>query len=164
MIGYSDVFLYTDVPEETRTEAPVEEVAATSDPEESLAKLADRFVALGDFYFREARFAEAAEAYARARTYAPDDATILARSELCANQAMRVGRHAWSMQYHVEVEPDTVDNWGKVPAYKQALESTLGADALGRLKADADGQMTGFVESAATLYRNFRAAVNSTVK
>lgn len=94
----------------------------------------------------------------------PDDATILASSELCANQAMRVGRHAWSMQYHVEVEPDTVDNWGKVPAYKQALESTLGADALGRLKADADGQMTGFVESAATLYRNFAAAVNSTVK
>lgn len=59
---------------ETRSDVPEEEVALTA--EESLARLADRFVALGDFYFREGRFSEAAEAYARARTYAPDDATI----------------------------------------------------------------------------------------
>jgi len=38
--------------------------------------LADRFITLGDFYFKEGRFADAADAYARARTYAPDDATI----------------------------------------------------------------------------------------
>ncbi len=94
----------------------------------------------------------------------PEDAVILASSELCANQAMRVGRNAWSMQYHVEVEPDTVDNWGKVPAYRQALESNLGADALAELKADADAQMSGFMNSAAMLYRNFKAATNSALK
>lgn len=39
-------------------------------------QLAQKFVALGDFYFRENRFAEAADAYARARTYAPHDASL----------------------------------------------------------------------------------------
>lgn len=92
---------------------------------------------------------------------APEDAVILAASALCPNQAMRVGRHAWSMQYHVEVEPDTVDNWGAVPAYNQALESALGVGALDRLKAEADEHMSGFAGNAEQLYRNFRAAVAS---
>ncbi len=48
------------VREETRSDVPEEDVALTA--EESLAALADRFVALGDFYFREGRFSEAAEA------------------------------------------------------------------------------------------------------
>ena len=60
----------------------------------------------------------------------PDGAVVLAASDVCPIQAMRVGRHAWSMQYHVEVEPDTVTNWGDVPAYRTALESTLGPTAL----------------------------------
>ena len=71
---------------------------------------------------------------------------------------MRIGRHAWSMQYHVEIEPETVDNWAAVPAYRQALETTLGEEALPRLKNDADAKMAGFVDNAEKLYRNFRAA------
>ncbi|MDP9137626.1 MAG: type 1 glutamine amidotransferase, partial [Pseudomonadota bacterium] len=35
---------------------------------------------------------------------APEDAVILAGSAVCANQAMRLGRSAYSMQYHVELE------------------------------------------------------------
>lgn len=38
----------------------------------------------------------------------PASATVLASSSACHVQAMRVGSNAWSMQYHVEVEPDTV--------------------------------------------------------
>ena len=38
----------------------------------------------------------------------PDDAIVLARSDACSCQAMRAGRRAWSMQYHVEIEPDTI--------------------------------------------------------
>src|SRR5262249_33614423 len=40
------------------------------------AQLARKYVELGDFYFHENRFADAADAYSRARTYAPQDATI----------------------------------------------------------------------------------------
>lgn len=86
----------------------------------------------------------------------PDGAVVLARSDTCPVQAMRIGRHAWSMQYHVEIEPDTVDNWGAVPAYKQALESTLGPRALLQLKADADASMAAFAGNARQIYWNFR--------
>ncbi|MBK8099882.1 MAG: tetratricopeptide repeat protein [Planctomycetes bacterium] len=39
-------------------------------------ELAGKYVDLGDFYFREGRFAEAVDAYLRAKTYAPDDPSI----------------------------------------------------------------------------------------
>lgn len=86
---------------------------------------------------------------------APDDAIILAESPACANQAMRVGGNAWSMQYHVEVEPETVGNWARIPAYRSALEKTLGASALDELQSDAEEHMDGFVSNAERLYRNF---------
>jgi len=89
----------------------------------------------------------------------PEDAVVLASSPVCRVQAMRVGRHAWSMQYHVEVEPDTVANWGKVPAYKAALEATLGPAALGDMNRAAGEAMPEFVAGAERLYRNFRDAI-----
>ena len=60
----------------------------------------------------------------------PEDAVVLASSPVCRVQAMRVGPCAWSMQYHVEVEDDTVRNWGAIDAYRQALESTLGPGSI----------------------------------
>lgn len=90
---------------------------------------------------------------------APDDAVVLASSKLCAIQAMRVGRRAWSMQYHVEVEPDTVGNWGAVPSYRKALESMRGEGAVQKLEADAKACMPDFTANARRLYRNFRAAM-----
>ena len=94
-------------------------------------------------------------------TRVPDDAVVLARSPVCPVQAMRVGPRAWSMQYHVEVEPDTVENWGAIPAYRDALERSLGADGLDRLIADADRHLDGFVSDSERLYRNFMRAARS---
>lgn len=85
----------------------------------------------------------------------PDDAIVLARSDGSANEAMRVGRNAWSMQYHVEVEPGTVRNWAQVPAYRSALEKTLGTGGLDRLDSEAAANMDAFVSNAERLYRNF---------
>ncbi|MBL8751968.1 MAG: hypothetical protein JNK15_01600, partial [Planctomycetes bacterium] len=44
--------------------------------EDVTRSLAAKYVELGDFYFRAARFHDAAEAYAKARSYAPDDASV----------------------------------------------------------------------------------------
>lgn len=89
----------------------------------------------------------------------PPEAVVLASSDLCPIQAMRVGRHAWSMQYHVEVEVDTVPTWGTVPAYRAALESTLGPTALTGLAEDAERCMDDFVANSRRLYDNFVNAV-----
>ena len=85
----------------------------------------------------------------------PEDAVVLARSATCPVQAMRVGRNAWSMQYHVEVEPDTVTNWAAVPAYREALVNVMGEGGMGALSKGAAENMVGFLRSAERLYDNF---------
>jgi GMP synthase-like glutamine amidotransferase len=72
---------------------------------------------------------------------------------------MRVGDNAWSMQYHVEVEEDTVDNWSKVPAYRDALMNTLGEQGLNTMNADADKNMASFLSYAESIYRNFMKSI-----
>lgn len=89
----------------------------------------------------------------------PLGAVVLATSPACAVQAMRVGDVAWSMQYHVEVEPDTVRTWAEVPEYKAALHATVGADALPRLIEAADQQLDTFLANSQQLYTNFVEAV-----
>ena len=92
---------------------------------------------------------------------APEGAVILARSPVCPIQAMRIGSNAYSMQYHVELEPDTVLNWGKVPAYERALEATRGVGALAALASEAAPLMDGFIANAWLLYRNVMRLVPS---
>ncbi|MCA8940917.1 MAG: tetratricopeptide repeat protein [Planctomycetes bacterium] len=50
--------------------------AGGDEPAESLADVTARHLSLGDFYFEEGRYDEAAESYFRALAYAPDDGSI----------------------------------------------------------------------------------------
>ena len=90
---------------------------------------------------------------------APEEATVLARSPLSPIQAMRVNENAWSMQYHVEVEPDTVENWAQIPDYLEDLIAEMGDDGVAELRARAEQEMSGFLRASETLYRNFMEAV-----
>ncbi len=90
-------------------------------------------------------------------TQLPDNAVVLASSDLCRVQAMRIGDKAWSVQYHVELEPDTVENWGAVPAYKTALEAALGPTGLDDMRAAAEANMVQFLDNTRQLYKNFMA-------
>ena len=89
----------------------------------------------------------------------PQNATVLASSETCRVQAMRIGSNAWSMQYHAEIEADTVENWGAIPEYKKALEDTMGPNGLAEMKADTEKEIDNFLESAERLYNNFMHAI-----
>ena len=90
---------------------------------------------------------------------APEDSVVLASSELCPIQAMRVGDKAWSMQYHVEVEPTTVETWSGIPDYQEALTKVLGAEGVAAMKESAAGSMPEFLDCARTVYRNFLGQV-----
>ncbi len=92
-------------------------------------------------------------------TVLPDDAVSLARSELCAVQAFRVGPHAYGLQYHVELTPTTVAEWGAVPVYQTSLKRALGPNGLGTLEADAARQMPSLNRDARILYDNFLGLV-----
>ncbi len=91
----------------------------------------------------------------------PEDAVVLASSAVCGVQAMRVGGQAWSMQYHVELEPRTISDWGEVPAYAQALDAAKGPGALARMDAAAKPLMEQFNRDARLLYSNFMRLAGS---
>ncbi len=89
---------------------------------------------------------------------APEGCSVLVSSPACTVQAMSYGHKAFSMQYHVEVEPDTVPNWGAIPEYKSALEKAAGEGALEDFKAGADTAMEAFNRDSRQIYRNFMTA------
>jgi GMP synthase-like glutamine amidotransferase len=90
-------------------------------------------------------------------TKPPENSTILQSSEACRIQAMRVGSNAWSMQYHLELEPDTVMTWNEIPAYRDALASTLGSKGLKSMQSGADQNMSEFLKCASIIFENFMA-------
>lgn len=85
----------------------------------------------------------------------PAGAQCLVTSPDCAVQAMRWGTRAYSVQFHIETEADTVANWAAIPEYAAALEKAMGADGLERLQADCAGQMKQFNTLAERLYMNW---------
>lgn len=88
---------------------------------------------------------------------APPGAQVLARSPACAIQALRVDGHAYGIQYHVELTEATVEEWGKIAVYQQALERCGGRGALARLDQEAREQMPMLNRDARRLYEGFKS-------
>lgn len=65
----------------------------------------------------------------------PEGATLLATSPAYPNQAFRVGRVAYGVQFHVEVDKPMADEWTRVPAYIASADEALGPGGLDRLLA-----------------------------
>jgi len=85
----------------------------------------------------------------------PPGATCLATSPACAVQAMKWGPRAYSAQFHIEVEQDTVANWAAIPEYRSALEKASGKGAADRLAAEVADRLGTFNEMAERLYINW---------
>lgn len=85
----------------------------------------------------------------------PVGATCLATSPDCAVQAMKWGTRAYSAQFHIEIEADTVANWAAIPEYKSALERAMGQGATDRLAEDVSNQLDEFNAMAERLYINW---------
>jgi GMP synthase (glutamine-hydrolysing) len=63
----------------------------------------------------------------------PEAAVLLATSQAYPHQAFRVGRVAYGVQFHLEVDAAMADEWARVPAYVASAETTLGPGGLDRL-------------------------------
>ena len=88
-------------------------------------------------------------------TKLPQGAEVLATSPDCTVQAMTWGPRAYSVQFHVEIESDTVANWAEIPAYMEALEKAMGQGAVERLATDCDRHMAEFNRLAERIYMNW---------
>ncbi len=59
----------------------------------------------------------------------PAGALWLATNENTINQAFRVGKRAYGLQYHIELAPGMLDTWLQYPEYRQEIINLLGPDA-----------------------------------
>lgn len=88
-------------------------------------------------------------------TQPPTGAELLASSPDCTWQAMRVGKHAWGIQFHVELQDQTISEWNVVPAYAAALDKVKGPGALKVMEDEALQYMPQFRDNARLLFDNF---------
>jgi GMP synthase (glutamine-hydrolysing) len=56
----------------------------------------------------------------------PEGATLLATSETTPNQAFRYGQRAYGLQYHIEIDDNTLNTWLYDPECKQSVLETHG--------------------------------------
>ena len=94
-------------------------------------------------------------------TQMPEGARVLASSPACAVQAMAWKDHAYALQFHMEIEADTVTNWADIPEYADALDKAMGEGAVSRLKDACAERMATFNASAERLYGNWMKATKS---
>jgi hypothetical protein len=86
----------------------------------------------------------------------PEHASVLVENEACPIQAMRVYDHAYGLQYHIEVDERTIDEWGEIPAYRCALEAIRGPGGQAELKREVAQGTSALRETAEPIYRLFR--------
>lgn len=92
-------------------------------------------------------------------TTLPPDTVVLASNPSCAVQAMRVGRHAYGVQYHLEILHSTVADWQAIPQYRTALHAAIGADAAARLEAEVAPHLPEFRRIAEQINQGLKVIV-----
>ena len=83
------------------------------------------------------------------------DITLLASSPTTKYQIFKYKNNAYGIQFHIEIKSNTVENWGCVPEYKNALEESLGTGALEKFEKTASANMADMNKYATMLYKNF---------
>jgi GMP synthase-like glutamine amidotransferase len=85
-------------------------------------------------------------------TAVPDGAAVMASSEVCPIQAFRYGPHAYGLQFHMEVNVNTVAAWAAIPEYARSLEEAMGANGVQQLEQQVSSELSNFNRDARALY------------
>jgi GMP synthase-like glutamine amidotransferase len=82
----------------------------------------------------------------------PEGAVLLMGSDAYPNQAFRVGRAAYGVQFHLEVDGGLADEWAQIPEYGQAADDVLGPGGLSQLLADLGAHAATLETHARTMF------------
>ena len=85
--------------------------------------------------------------------------TLLASSSSTKYQIFKYKKHAYGIQFHIEVKNNTVSDWGCVPEYKSALEKQLGKGALEKFDKEAKTNIAAMNKYSSILYKNFKEII-----
>lgn len=102
----------------------------------------------------------------------PSDGVHLASSEICPNQAFRVGERAYGFQFHLEADGRLIERWLATPEHRAALERSGGridperirsetAACIERQQQIANRAFTGFIELLRPTSRPRRVVLRS---
>jgi len=87
------------------------------------------------------------------------DVALLASSPKTKYQIFRYQKHAYGIQFHLEVKKNTVSEWGCVPEYKTALENQLGEGALKKFEEQTKLNIERMNYFCNILYLNFKKKI-----
>ena len=87
------------------------------------------------------------------------DCLLLGSSETTKYQIFKYRKHAYGIQFHIEIKSNTVSDWGCVPEYKKALEDSLGPNALTKFNNLAKENMKDMNILATLVYENFKKLI-----
>ncbi len=85
----------------------------------------------------------------------PRGGAKLATSENAPNQAFRVGRRAYGVQYHIELTPAMLDNWLHFPDYMKEIVKVSGQEALDEIERERITRYPIFLEHSRIVFKNF---------
>ena len=80
---------------------------------------------------------------------------IIGSSPTTKYQIFGYNNHAYGIQFHLEIRKSTVDDWAAVPEYKNALEQSLGQEALPHMKKEVNEEIDNMMAQCNRLYQNF---------
>ncbi|MEE9201124.1 MAG: gamma-glutamyl-gamma-aminobutyrate hydrolase family protein [Candidatus Brocadiales bacterium] len=83
----------------------------------------------------------------------PEGGRRLAASDVCPNQAFRVGRAAYGLQFHLEVTPPMINQW--IDAYEGELNSLRGIVDAREIARQSEENATACSAHAERFYTNF---------
>jgi GMP synthase-like glutamine amidotransferase len=88
-------------------------------------------------------------------TALPPGARLLATSPGCTVQGFAIGKHAYGLQFHMELTETTAAEWGALPEYAAALERVKGPGALPALQQAVDAEIIELKSNAHRIFANF---------
>ena len=83
----------------------------------------------------------------------PDGAVKLAESELCSNQAFRIGNNIYGLQFHVEVTDEMIYQW--IDAYRDEVDSLKGIVDPDQIISDTKAKSEDYKAQANQFCTNF---------
>ena len=88
-----------------------------------------------------------------------EEVKILASSPISKYQIFKYQKHAYGIQFHIEIKNTTVNDWGCVPEYKSALEKQFGDQALKKFDKEAKIYMKQMNKFSSILYTKFKSKI-----
>ena len=88
-----------------------------------------------------------------------ENVNIIGSSPTTKYQIFGYNNHAYGIQFHLEIRKSTVDDWAAVPEYKNALEQSLGQEALPHMKKEVNEEIDNMMAQCNQLYQNFISVI-----